>query len=53
MKAQNNHPQGEEPSAKVAYRTVKIDSLDIFYREAGAKDATGEAGSPELSQSPR
>jgi pimeloyl-ACP methyl ester carboxylesterase len=24
---------------KVAYRTVKIDGLDIFYREAGPKDA--------------
>lgn len=24
----------------VAYRTVKIDNLDIFYREAGPKDAT-------------
>jgi pimeloyl-ACP methyl ester carboxylesterase len=26
-------------NAKVAYRTVKIDDLDIFYREAGPKDA--------------
>ena len=26
-------------AAKVAYRTVKIDGLDIFYREAGPKDA--------------
>jgi pimeloyl-ACP methyl ester carboxylesterase len=26
-------------SATVHYRTVKIDGLDIFYREAGAKDA--------------
>ena len=25
--------------AKVAYRTVNIDGLDIFYREAGPKDA--------------
>jgi pimeloyl-ACP methyl ester carboxylesterase len=25
--------------AKVAYRTVKIDGLDIFYREAGRKEA--------------
>ncbi len=41
MNAQNNnHPQGAETSAKVAYRTVKIDGLDIFYREAGPKDAT-------------
>ena len=29
-----------KPTAtKVAYRTVKIDGLDIFYREAGPKDA--------------
>ncbi len=27
------------PVAKVAYRTVKIDGLEIFYREAGPKDA--------------
>lgn len=26
-------------SAEVVYRTVKIDGLDIFYREAGPKDA--------------
>jgi pimeloyl-ACP methyl ester carboxylesterase len=26
-------------AAKVAYRNVKIDGLDIFYREAGSKDA--------------
>src|SRR5512134_1048589 len=26
-------------SRKVAYRTAKIDGLDIFYREAGSKDA--------------
>jgi pimeloyl-ACP methyl ester carboxylesterase len=26
-------------AARVAYRTVKIDGLDIFYREAGPKDA--------------
>ena len=26
-------------AAKVAYRTVKIDGLDIFYREAGPQDA--------------
>jgi hypothetical protein len=24
---------------KVAYRTVKIDGLDIFYREAGPQEA--------------
>jgi pimeloyl-ACP methyl ester carboxylesterase len=40
MKAQNNHPQGAGLVAKVAYRTVKIDGLDIFYREAGPKDAS-------------
>src|ERR671922_194088 len=28
------------PKTNVAYRTVKIDGLDIFYREAGPKDAT-------------
>lgn len=27
------------PAEQVVYRTVKIDGLDIFYREAGAKDA--------------
>jgi pimeloyl-ACP methyl ester carboxylesterase len=27
------------PATKVAYRTVNIDGLDIFYREAGPKDA--------------
>ncbi len=26
-------------AAKVAYRTVKVDGLDIFYREAGPQDA--------------
>jgi pimeloyl-ACP methyl ester carboxylesterase len=40
MKAQdNNHPRGAGLTAKVAYRTVKIDGLDIFYREAGPKGA--------------
>ena len=39
MKAQSNHPGGAGTAAKVAYRTVKIDRLDIFYREAGSKDA--------------
>jgi pimeloyl-ACP methyl ester carboxylesterase len=37
-KAQSNHPEGTALKAKVAYRTVKIDGLDIFYREAGPKD---------------
>ncbi len=33
-------PSSRQPTtAKVAYRTVKIDGLDIFYREAGPKDA--------------
>jgi pimeloyl-ACP methyl ester carboxylesterase len=27
------------PKTKVGYRTVNIDGLDIFYREAGSKDA--------------
>jgi pimeloyl-ACP methyl ester carboxylesterase len=29
----------DPPAPKVAYRTVKVDGLDIFYREAGPKDA--------------
>jgi pimeloyl-ACP methyl ester carboxylesterase len=28
------------PKTNMAYRTVKIDGLDIFYREAGPQDAT-------------
>ena len=39
MNAQGNQPAGAGTAAKVAYRTVKIDGLDIFYREAGPKDA--------------
>jgi pimeloyl-ACP methyl ester carboxylesterase len=31
---------GKPTAAKVAHRTVKIDGLDIFYREAGPKDAS-------------
>src|SRR5215472_13460519 len=27
------------PSSKIVYRTSKIEGLDIFYREAGPKDA--------------
>src|SRR6201988_3381609 len=27
------------PSSKIVYRTTKIEGLDIFYREAGPKDA--------------
>ena len=37
MNAQSNHPSGEK---RVAYRTVMIDGLDIFYREAGPNDGT-------------
>lgn len=29
----------EPPAEQVLYRTVEIDGLDIFYREAGSKDA--------------
>jgi pimeloyl-ACP methyl ester carboxylesterase len=32
-------PEAVKQFARVAYRTVKIDGLDIFYREAGPKDA--------------
>jgi pimeloyl-ACP methyl ester carboxylesterase len=31
--------EGEPPASQVRHRTVKIDGLDIFYREAGPKDA--------------
>jgi pimeloyl-ACP methyl ester carboxylesterase len=37
MIAQSKSPSGE---TRVAYRTVQIDGLDIFYREAGSKDGT-------------
>lgn len=39
MNAQSEHPAGSLTQARVAYRTVKIDGLDIFYRKAGPKDA--------------
>src|SRR3974390_2660077 len=39
MNAQSEHPAGSLTQARVAYRTVKIDCLDIFYREGGPKDA--------------
>jgi hypothetical protein len=29
----------DQPSRSVHHRTVKVDGLDIFYREAGPKDA--------------
>lgn len=32
-------PKAHADSIKVAHHTVKIDGLDIFYREAGSKDA--------------
>ena len=32
-------PTVQSEARKVAHRTVKIDGLDIFYREAGPKDA--------------
>ena len=31
--------ESETPNSQVLHRTVKIDGLDIFYREAGPKDA--------------
>jgi pimeloyl-ACP methyl ester carboxylesterase len=37
MNAQSNLTSGE---TRVAYRTVMIDGLDIFYREAGPNDGT-------------
>lgn len=33
------HADDQPASPQVYYRTVKIDGLDIFYREAGPKDA--------------
>ena len=33
------HAADPKPAPAVAHRTVKIDGLDIFYREAGPKDA--------------
>jgi pimeloyl-ACP methyl ester carboxylesterase len=36
--AQDDKPASVAPAA-VAYRTVKVDGLDVFYREAGPKDA--------------
>ena len=39
MKTQNENTAGSITSARVAYRTVNIDGLDIFYREAGPKNA--------------
>ena len=39
MKAESTKPAGSVPAAKVAYRSVNIDGLDIFYREAGPLNA--------------
>src|SRR5919197_1633286 len=39
MKAQSDHPEATGLTARVAYRTVKIDGLELFYREAGQKEA--------------
>jgi pimeloyl-ACP methyl ester carboxylesterase len=39
MKAQSENSAGAFTTARVAYRTAKINGLDIFYREAGPKDA--------------
>ena len=39
MNAQSNRPAGSGTMVRIAYRTVTIDGLDIFYREAGPKDA--------------
>jgi len=39
MNAAKENPTGSVTAAKVAYRTVTIDGLDIFYREAGPKNA--------------
>ena len=37
--AQLERRRAEAPTSQVLHRTVKIDGLDIFYREAGPKDA--------------
>ncbi|MEA3264710.1 MAG: alpha/beta hydrolase [Pseudomonadota bacterium] len=37
--AQNSVPAAPSTSASIAYRTVQVDGVDIFYREAGPKDA--------------
>ena len=39
MNARNERHSGSVTSARVAHRTVKIDGLDIFHREARPKDA--------------
>lgn len=37
--AQHTPPVLPSTSATISYRTVKVDGLDIFYREAGPRDA--------------
>ena len=37
--AEAAEPAVQPEVPKVAYRTLKVDGLDIFYREAGPKDA--------------
>jgi len=39
MKTENNPAAQPGKTAKIAYRTVQVDNLEIFYREAGPKDA--------------
>ncbi len=39
MKPKTKRSSRKPRKAHVAYRTVKIDGLDIFYREAGPEDA--------------
>jgi pimeloyl-ACP methyl ester carboxylesterase len=39
MKAESENSAGAFTATRVAYRTAKIAGLDIFYREAGPKDA--------------
>jgi len=39
MSAQKENPSASGAVTRVAYRTANIDGLDIFYREAGPKDA--------------
>jgi pimeloyl-ACP methyl ester carboxylesterase len=39
MNASSENPVGSMTAGRVVYRTVNVDGLDIFYREAGPKDA--------------
>ena len=49
MNAPRQHPAGSATVARVAYRTVKVDGLDIFYREAGPE---GRPDDPALARLP-